>query len=282
MKSTPLNANEIQHDNEKLGCMKIRPKCENENYLSTQSFTGKNVVVTAAEYGVGEAVAIAFAKEGANIVLVYNQIKNLPFLENLTKRINEIGAKVWLFCACLVDEDKCRKLFNEIRGVAKYMDIIVNILPVLNKAEEKMAPSLFSSTSNPMQCLLTMGKVAPAYLSSEGVIINATYISSYAPPDQLPVFSIIKAAIKNYTHELQQVLLSLKRNIRAHAITAGFVWSEILPETIPNYNLSDVERTPACPMHPCELAPVFVFVAKTASAVLAGQTIDARGKTRHP
>ncbi len=57
MKSTPLNANEIQHDNEKLGGMKIRPKCENENYLSTQSFTGKNVVVTAAEYGVGEAVA---------------------------------------------------------------------------------------------------------------------------------------------------------------------------------------------------------------------------------
>lgn len=257
---------------------RIQPKYEHEDYVGTGALSDRNVVITATEHGVGKAVALAFAKEGANIVMVYHHEKHEKELSTLAKRIQNFGKKVWLFRSCTFEEFKCRKLLENILKKTQRIDVVVNIFPILNKAQEETHYLLKKSDTLKIQGLFTMGRVAPEYLDTNGIIINSTYICSYAQPDQLAFFSAMKAAIKNYTMEMHRMLPLYKKNLRSNGITAGFIWTETLPDALPDYDTASQELSAVAPMHPYEVAPLFVFLARKEAAMISGETLDARGK----
>lgn len=256
----------------------IQPRYEPEVYNATDALSERNVVITATEYGVGKAVALAFAKEGANIIMVYQHDKHEKELGQFAAKIKSLGRKVWLFRSFIFEEFKCRKLLESIIKKVQRIDIVVNIFPILNKAQEEMHYLLKKSDTLKIQGLFTMGRLAPEYLDTNGVIINSTYICSYAQPDQLAFFSAMKAAIKNYTMEMHRMLPLYQKNLRSNAVTAGFIWTESVPDSLPDYNAAPQEMSAVAPMHPYEIAPLFVFLARKEAAMISGETLDARGK----
>lgn len=257
---------------------KIQPRYEPEESHGTDTLSERNVVITATEYGVGKAVALAFAKEGANIVMVYHHDKQERELDQYVKKIKSLGRKVWLFRSSIFEEFKCRKLLENIIKKVQRIDIVVNIFPILNKAHEETHYLLKKNDTLKIQGLFTMGRLAPEYLDTNGVIINSTYICSYAQPEQLAFFSAMKAAIKNYTMEMHRMLPLYKKNLRSNGITAGFIWTESVPDFLPDYNAAPQEISAVAPMHPYEVAPLLVFLARKEAAMISGETLDARGK----
>jgi len=259
--------------------MKIKPRYTTDDYTGNDRLSGKSVVVTASDNGVGKAVSIAFAKEGADIIMVYDHQKHEKDLKDVLKAIEKIGRKVWLFKSCTFEEFKCRKLFENIMKKVKRIDIIVNTFPIYHKSETETGHYLLRKNDTlKIQSLFTLGRIAPEYIASDGVIINSATLCAYAQPDQLIFYSALKAAIKNYTHEMNRMLSLAKNNIRINGLTTGFIWSDILPESLPKYENLPMGIQSVAPMHPYEIAPLYVFLASEESRPIAGETLDAGGK----
>lgn len=259
--------------------MKISPKYYAEEYSSHNKLHNKNVVITAADNGVSKAIAFAFAKEGANIALIYNHQSKEKEVKGLVKKIEDIGRKVWLFKSCTFDEFKCKRLLQNVLKKIDSIDVLINTFPIYNKKSSETGHYLLRKTDTlKIQSLFTIGKIAPEFMSQSGVIINSGTLCAYAEPDQLVFYSALKAAIKNYTHEMNRYISLNKHNLRINGITTGFIWSETLPDALPDYEHLPVNIDSSVPLHPYEVAPLYVFLASDDARSIAGQTIDAGGK----
>ena len=113
-KELSTNAPHATAENNISSFMKIKPRYSTDDYTGNGRLTDKYVVVTASDNGVGKAVSIAFAKEGADIIMVYNHQKHEKDLRDILKIIEKIGRKVWLFKSGTFEVFKCRKLFENI------------------------------------------------------------------------------------------------------------------------------------------------------------------------
>ncbi len=270
---TTLSENEIN------SFMKITPKYTSDDYEGTGKLIDKSIVVTASDNGVGKAVSIAFAKEGADIIMVYNHLKHEKEVKKTVKIIEKLGRKVWLFKSCTVDEFKCKKLFESILKKVSKIDILVNTFSISNKKDSDSGHYLLRKNDTlKIQSLFTLGRLAPDYLTPNGIIINSATLCAYAQPDQLIFYSALKAAIKTYTQEMNRMLSLTKNSLRINGITTGFIWSDTLPDELPNYENLPTNINSVTPMHPYEVAPLYVFIASKESKSIAGETLDAGGK----
>lgn len=270
---TALTSNEIN------SFMRITPQYTTDDYEGSNKLLNKSIVVTASDNGVGKAVSIAFAKEGANLVMVYNHLKQEKELKKTAKIIENLGRKVWVFKSCTFDEYKCKRLFENILKKVKQIDILVNTFSISNKKDDESAHYLLRKNDTlKIQSLFTLGRVAPDYLNNNGIIINSATLCAYAQPDQLIFYSALKAAIKTYTHEMNRMLSLTKNSLRINGITTGFIWGDTLPEVIPNYENLPTNINSVAPLHPYEVAPLYVFIASQESKSIAGETLDAGGK----
>jgi len=259
--------------------MRIKPQYANDNYKSNARLLNKYAVVTASNNGVCKAVSLAFAKEGAHIIMVYNHQKHEKELKQVMKKIEKMGRKAWLFRSCTFDEFKCKRLFQDIVKKVKRIDILVNTFPIYHKAETESGHYLLRKTDTlKIQSLFTLGRVAPEYIAPDGIIINSATLCAYAEPDQLIFYAALKAAIKNYTTEMNHMFGFYKNNLRIHGITTGFIWTESLPDALPNYEMLPDNIKSVSPMHPYEVAPIYVFLASDEAKTIAGETLDAGGK----
>lgn len=265
--------------NEMNSFMKITPKYTTESYNGTEKLLNKCAVITASYNGVGKAVAIAFAKEGADVALIYNHQQYEKELKSVVKLIEKMGRKVWLFKAFTFDEYKCKRLFENISKKVKNIDILVNTFSISNKNDTEGGHYLLRKNDTlKIQSLFTLGKIAPDFMAKDGVIINSATLCAYAQPDQLIFYAALKAAIKTYTHEMNRMFSVAQKKLRINGITTGFIWSESLPNVLPSYNNLPTNIHSVTPMHPYEVAPLYVFVASAASHPIAGETLDAGGK----
>lgn len=278
-KELSTNASQATAESNISSFMKIKPRYSTDEYTGNGRLTDKYVVVTASDNGIGKAVTIALAKEGADIIMVYNHQKHEKGLRDILKIIEKIGRKVWLFKSCTFEEFKCRKLFENIIKKVKRIDIIINTFPIYHKNEAESGHYLLRKNDTlKIQSLFTLGRIAPEYIATDGVIINSATLCAYAQPDQLIFYSALKAAIKNYTYEMNRMLSLAKNNIRINGLTTGFIWTEILPESLPKYDNLPLGIQSVAPMHPYEVAPLYVFLASEEARPIAGETLDAGGK----
>ncbi|MDQ7093504.1 SDR family oxidoreductase [Desulfosporosinus sp. PR] len=260
--------------------MNPKPLAEDPAYKGSEKLKGKVAIVTGGDSGIGRAVAIAYAKEGADVVIVYY---NEDTDANETKaRIEELGHRCLTLAGDVGDEAFCAVVVrNTLQAFAK-IDILVN-----NAGEQHPQNSLLDITSfqlertfrtNIFGCFHLSKAVLP-HLKSGSTIINTTSITAYEGHDQLIDYSASKGAVVSFTRSLSESLCKL--GIRVNGVAPGPIWTPLIPSTFQVDQVVTFGST--TPMQragqPKDLAPAYVFLASEDSAYISGQILHINGGT---
>jgi NAD(P)-dependent dehydrogenase (short-subunit alcohol dehydrogenase family) len=260
--------------------MRPRPCAEDEKHRGTGKLQDKVAIITGGDSGIGRAVAIAFAKEGAHISVVYLEEQRDA---NETKRlVEEHGAKCLLIKGDVGQEEFCRKAIAQTVEEFGGVDVVVN-----NAAEQHPQNSIEKITEKQLErtfrtnifSFFFMVKAAMKHLKKGAVIINTTSVTAYKGSAHLLDYSSTKGAITAFTRSLSQALV--EKCIRVNGVAPGPVWTPLIPSTFPAKEVetfgSDVPLSRAG--QPEEIAPSYVFLASDDSSYMTGQILHPNGGT---
>jgi NAD(P)-dependent dehydrogenase (short-subunit alcohol dehydrogenase family) len=260
--------------------MKPRPKAEDKKHRGSRKLQDKVAIITGGDSGIGRAVAVAFAKEGADVAIVYLEEHKDA---NETKRlVEENGRSCLLVSGDIGQEEFCRKAVEQAVKALGKIDILVN-----NAAEQHPQESIEKITEKQLErtfrtnifSFFFMVKAAMKRLKQGAAIINTTSVTAYKGSPHLLDYSSTKGAITAFTRSLSQALAD--KGIRVNAVAPGPIWTPLIPSTFPANKVekfgSDVPL--GRPGQPEEIAPSFVFLASDDSSYMTGQVIHPNGGT---
>jgi NAD(P)-dependent dehydrogenase (short-subunit alcohol dehydrogenase family) len=260
--------------------MKPRPRAEDEKHRGSGKLQGKVAIITGGDSGIGRAVAIAFAKEGADVSVVYLEERKDA---NETKRlVEEHGRKCLLIEGDVGQEEFCRKAVEQTMKEFGKLDILIN-----NAAEQHPQESIEKITEKQLErtfrtnifSFFFMAKAATKHLKEGAAIINTTSVTAYKGSAHLLDYSSTKGAITSFTRSLSQALAD--KYIRVNGVAPGPVWTPLIPSTFPAKEVetfgSDVPLGRAG--QPEEIAPSYVFLASDDSSYMTGQVLHPNGGT---
>jgi NAD(P)-dependent dehydrogenase (short-subunit alcohol dehydrogenase family) len=260
--------------------MKPRPKAEDETHRGTGKLRNKVAIITGGDSGIGRAVAIAFAKEGAAVAIVYLEEETDA---NETRRlVEDHGSKCLLIAGVVGQEEFCRHTVEQTVKHLGKLDILVN-----NAAEQHPQDSIEKITEKQLQrtfrtnifSYFFMVKAAMKHLKKGAVIINTTSVTAYKGSAHLLDYSSTKGAITAFTRSLSQGLAD--KHIRVNGVAPGPIWTPLIPSTFPAKEVetfgSDVPLSR--PGQPEEVAPSYVFLASDDSSYMTGQVLHPNGGT---
>ncbi|MGO1225565.1 MULTISPECIES: SDR family oxidoreductase [unclassified Brachybacterium] len=256
-----------------------------ESYRGTGRLKGRKALITGADSGIGAAVAIAFAREGADVALNY-----LPQEEEDAQHIAEVirkeGRKAVLLPGDLIDADFCRSLVADAVRELGGLDALVNnagrqiAVETLEEIEDQQWVDTFAVN---IHAMFRITQAALPHLPAGSTIVNTTSIQAYQPSPTLVDYASTKAAINNFTKGLAQQVAS--RGIRVNAVAPGPIWTplqvsdgqpkEALPEFGKNTPLGRAGQ-------PTELAPAYVFLTSPESSYVLGETLAVTGGSPTP
>ncbi len=260
--------------------MKPRPKTEDEKHRGTGKLRDKVAIITGGDSGIGRAVAIAFAKEGADVAVVYLEEKKDA--RETKQLVEEQGGKCLLIAGDVGDEKFCRKVVEQTVEKLGKLDVVVN-----NAAEQHPQESIEKITEQQLErtfrtnifSFFFMTKAAMKHLKKGAVIINTTSVTAYKGSAHLLDYSSTKGAITAFTRSLSQALAD--KGIRVNGVAPGPTWTPLIPSTFPAKEVetfgSDVPL--GRPGQPEEVAPSFVFLASDDSSYMTGQILHPNGGT---
>ena len=261
-----------------------RPQLESEDYRPAGKLEGKAALVTGGDSGIGAAAAIAFAKEGADVALVYYSSDDDA--QAVTGRIRSLGRRALVFKGDVGDEEFCRRTVGGIVDAWGRLDVLVN-----NAGEQTPQQSILDITQAQLVrtfqtnifSMFFLVKAALPHLPEGGAIVNTTSVTAYQGSPQLLDYSATKGAITAFTRSLSENEDLVSRRIRVNGVAPGPIWTPLNPAS---YGLdSDKvkhfgESTPmGRPGQPYELAPAYVFLASDDSSYVSGQVIHVNGGT---
>jgi NAD(P)-dependent dehydrogenase (short-subunit alcohol dehydrogenase family) len=260
--------------------MKPRPRSEDKKHRGSGKLLNKVAIITGGDSGIGRAVAVAFAKEGADVAIVYLEEHKDA---NETKRlVEENGRRCLLVPGDVGQEGFCRKAVGQIVKELGKIDILVN-----NAAEQHPQESIEKITEKQLErtfrtnifSFFFMTKAAMKYLSKGDAIINTTSVTAYKGSAHLLDYSSTKGAITAFTRSLSQALAD--KSIRVNGVAPGPIWTPLIPSTFPPEEVetfgSDVPL--GRPGQPEEVAPSYVFLASDDSSYITGQILHPNGGT---
>ena len=260
--------------------MRPRPKSDDEKHRGSGKLRNKVAIITGGDSGIGRAVAIAFAKEGADVAIVYLEEHTDA---NETKRlVEENGRRCLLVSGDVGQEGFCRKAVGQTVKELDKIDILVN-----NAAEQHPQESIEKITEKQLErtfrtnifSFFFMTKAAMKYLNKGGAIINTTSVTAYKGSAHLLDYSSTKGAITAFTRSLSQALAD--KRIRVNGVAPGPIWTPLIPSTFPPEQVetfgSDVPL--GRPGQPEEVAPSYVFLASDDSSYMTGQILHPNGGT---
>jgi NAD(P)-dependent dehydrogenase (short-subunit alcohol dehydrogenase family) len=272
-----------QHQKQKPGRehkMKPRPRAEDEKHRGSGKLRDKAAIITGGDSGIGRAVAIAFAKEGADIAIVYLE-ENKDAVET-KKLVEETGRKCVAIAGDVGREDFCREAVEQaVKDLGK-LHILVN-----NAAEQHPQESIEKISAKQLEhtfrtnifSFFFMTKAAMKHLKKGAAIINTTSVTAYKGSAHLLDYSSTKGAITAFTRSLSQALAD--KGIRVNGVAPGPIWTPLIPSTFPAKDVetfgSDVPL--GRPGQPEEVAPSFVFLASDDSSYMTGQILHPNGGT---
>jgi NAD(P)-dependent dehydrogenase (short-subunit alcohol dehydrogenase family) len=256
-----------------------------ESYRGTGRLEGRRALITGADSGIGAAVAIAFAREGADVALNY-----LPQEEQDAQHIAEVirqeGRTAVLLPGDLLDPDFCRTLVQDAVAGLGGLDALVNnagrqiAVENLEDIDDQQWEDTYAVN---IHAIFRITQAALAHLPAGSTIVNSTSIQAYQPSPTLVDYASTKAAINNFTKGLAQQLAS--RGIRVNAVAPGPIWTplqvsdgqpkEALPEFGKNTPLGRAGQ-------PTELAPAYVFLTSSESSYVLGETLAVTGGNPTP
>jgi NAD(P)-dependent dehydrogenase (short-subunit alcohol dehydrogenase family) len=258
--------------------MKPRPRADDEKHRGSGKLQDKVAIITGGDSGIGRAVAIAFAKEGADIAVVYLEEDKDA---NETRRlVEEEGHKCLLLRGDVGEEKFCQNAVEQTVKQFGKLDILVN-----NAAEQHPQDSIQKISQRQLErtfrtnifSFFFMVKAAMKHLKQGSAIINTTSVTAYKGSAHLLDYSSTKGAITSFTRSLSQALAD--KCIRVNAVAPGPVWTPLIPSTFPAKEVetfgSDVPLDRAG--QPEEIAPSYVFLASDDSSYMTGQVLHPNG-----
>lgn len=267
--------------------VELEPKTDRGefSYRGTGRLEGRKALITGADSGIGAAVAIAFAKEGADVALNYLPDEE-PDAQVVKAVIEKAGRTAVLLPGDLTDQDFCATLVeNAVSGLGG-LDILVNNAGkqvAVENLEDLSDEQLVDTFTVNILAMFRITKAALRHLPEGSSIINTTSIQAYQPSPELLDYASTKAAINNFTKGLGQQLAP--KGIRVNAVAPGPFWTPL--------QVSDGQPKDALPEfgqstplgragQPTELAPAYVFLASSESSYVVGETLNVNGGSPSP
>lgn len=272
-----------QHQDKQPGIeasMNPRPKFEDPQYLGSGKLKGKIALITGGDSGIGRAVAIAFAKEGADIAIVY--LNEQGDAQETSARIEALGRRCLSLAGDVGEEGFCQNVIDEVLKTFNRIDILVN-----NAGEQHVQKSLSDISSAQLErtfktnvfSYFYITRAALPHLKLGACIINTASITAYEGHDQLIDYSASKGAVVSFTRSLSESLV--KKGIRVNGVAPGPIWTPLIPASFPADLVATFGST--TPMQragqPKELAPTYVFLASNDSSYMSGQILHVNGGT---
>jgi len=260
--------------------MQPRPRAEDKAQRGSGKLRDKVAIITGADSGIGRAVAIAFAKEGADIAVVY--LEEQKDAIETRRLVEKHGSECLLIKGDAGQEEFCRKAVAQTVKKFGGIDVVVN-----NAAEQHPQDSIEKITEKQLErtfrtnifSFFFMTKAAMKHLKKGAAIINTTSVTAYKGSPELLDYSATKGAITAFTRSLSQALAD--KYIRVNGVAPGPVWTPLIPSTFQAKEVetfgSDVPLGRAG--QPEEIAPSYVFLASDDSSYMTGQILHPNGGT---
>ncbi|KIO78106.1 dehydrogenase [Pedobacter lusitanus] len=260
----------------------MQPKADHGemSYKGTGKLTGKKAIITGGDSGIGKATAIAFAREGADVLISYLDDVEDTDAENTAELVRQSGRRAVLAKGDLKEESHCKYIVELAVAEFGQIDILVNNAAFqMGRKKLEEIPSdewniTFDTNITPMFYLC---KYAVPYMKPGSSIINTTSVNAYSPSLVLLPYAATKAAIQNFTANLSQILLEQDKGIRVNAVAPGPIWTPLIPSTMPDIEKFGADTPMGRPGQPAEVAPAYVFLASDEASYIAGATIPVTG-----
>ena len=266
---------------------KLKPHADHgeETYRGSERLKGRKALITGADSGIGRAVAIAFAREGADIILNYLPSEETDAQDVITSIENE-GTLAVAIPGNIGDEAFCKQLADRAVDAFGTIDILVNNAGkqvYIEDIQDLTTEQLVQTFETNVFAMFWLTKAILPHMPKGGSIINTTSIQAYQPSPGLLDYAATKAAIANFTHALGKQLAP--KGIRVNAVAPGPIWTPLQPSRgQPQEKLTKFgENTPlGRPGQPAEVAPAFVFLASQESSYMTGEVIGVTGGNHLP
>jgi NAD(P)-dependent dehydrogenase (short-subunit alcohol dehydrogenase family) len=259
--------------------MDPRPDYGEASYRGHGRLQERVALITGGDSGIGRAVALAFAREGADVAIAY--LENHGDAEETVRAVESAGRRAARVACDIGDEKACQTLVEKVAGQFGRIDVLVNNAAYQGKAVERIeeldAERLERTFRTNILAMFHLVKYALPHLRPGAAIINVASIQAYQPTPSIIDYATTKGAIVTFTKGLAQDLI--ERGIRVNCVAPGPVWTPLVVQSFPpEKNARFGKDSPmGRPAQPAELAPAFVFLASDESRYVNGEILGVTG-----
>jgi NAD(P)-dependent dehydrogenase (short-subunit alcohol dehydrogenase family) len=261
-----------------LGKMEPKPDHGEESYRGSGRLAGKAAVITGGDSGIGRAVAIAFAREGADVLISY--LNEHDDARDTARYVEEAGRTCVLVPGDISDRAHCKTIIPKAVEAFGRVDILVNnaAFQMSHDTLDEVSDDEWDHTvATNLSAMFTLCKDAIPHMQPGASIINSSSVNSDNPSPNLAPYAMTKAGIANFTASLAQMLA--EKGIRANSVAPGPIWTPLIPATMPEEKVEGFgEQVPIGRAgQPAELAPVYVMLASDEASYVSGARVAVTG-----
>ncbi|MDB5058247.1 MAG: short-chain dehydrogenase/reductase [Chloroflexi bacterium] len=258
--------------------MQIRPDYGLESYRGYGRLKDKAAIITGGDSGIGRAVALAFAREGADVLIAY--LNEEQDAEETVKVVRDAGREGIGVPGDVGQEQHCKALVDRAMREFGHLDILVNnaAFQMSHKGIEDLPSEEWDYTFRTnIYAMYYLCRAAIPVMRQGSAIVNTASIQAYQPSPSLLAYATTKGAIVTFTKALAQD--AIKKGIRVNAVAPGPVWTPLIVSTMPPEHIKEFGKTSPIgrPAQPVELAPSYVFLASNESSYITGEVVGVTG-----
>jgi NAD(P)-dependent dehydrogenase (short-subunit alcohol dehydrogenase family) len=258
--------------------MEPRPDCGEESYQGHGRLAGKRALITGGDSGIGRAVTIAFAREGADVLISY--LDEHEDAADTARYVEQAGRRAVVVAGDVSDPQHCRDLVDRAVADLGGLDVLVSnaAYQMTRESLEEIPDEEWDHTlATNLSAMFHLCKAAVPHMEPGSTIIGSSSVNSDNPSPTLAPYAATKAAIANFCASLAQLLG--ERGIRVNSVAPGPIWTPLIPSTMPPEKVEQFGgNTPlGRPGQPVELAPVYVMLASDEASYVSGARIAVTG-----
>jgi NAD(P)-dependent dehydrogenase (short-subunit alcohol dehydrogenase family) len=258
----------------------LNPKADHgeQSYVGSGRLQGRAAVITGGDSGIGRAVAIAFAREGADVLISY--LNEHDDARETARLVEAAGRQAVTVAGDLADPSHCRAIIEQAAGTFGKIDILVNnaAFQMTRESLEEIPDEEWEHTFQVnITAMFHLSKAAVKHMKAGSSIINTSSVNSDTPRPTLLAYAATKGAIANFSAGLAQLLA--ERGIRVNSVAPGPIWTPLIPSTMPSEQVESFGKDVPLkrPGQPAEVAPVYVLLASDQGSYISGARIAVTG-----